>query len=74
MSTNLEYRERAEASDFDDSTLVSRDLARHLNPPADTVYPLEYSFHLLGNLGVQTVLEYGCGDGENTVALAARPT
>jgi hypothetical protein len=23
-------------------------------------------------VSVQTVLEYGCGDGENTVALAAR--
>ncbi|HEX8148909.1 MAG TPA: methyltransferase domain-containing protein [Pyrinomonadaceae bacterium] len=79
MSTNLEYRESAEvrrsaaeASHFDDSNLVSPDLKRYLDPPADTVYPLEYSFHLLGDVRGLTVLEYGCGDGENTVALAAR--
>lgn len=79
MSTNLEYRERAEversaaeASHFDDSNLVSRDLSRYLDPPADTVYPLEYSFHLLGDVSGKTILEYGCGDGENTVVLAAR--
>lgn len=79
MATNLEYRERAEversaaeASHFDDSNLVSPDLARYLDPPADTFYPLEYSFHVLGDVRGKTVLEYGCGDGENTVALAAR--
>lgn len=79
MSSNLEYRERAEvarsaaeASHFDDSNLLSPDLKRYLDPPADTVYPLEYSFHLLGDARGLTVLEYGCGDGENTVALAAR--
>ena len=79
MSTNLEHRERAEversaaeASHFDGLNLVSPGLARYLDPPADTIYPLEYSFHLLGDVRGLTVLEYGCGDGENTVALATR--
>jgi ubiquinone/menaquinone biosynthesis C-methylase UbiE len=79
MSTELERWERAEversaseASHFDASRLVSADLSRYLNPPADTCYPLEYSFHLLGDVRGQTVLEYGCGDGENTAALARR--
>ena len=79
MSTELERWERAEversaseASHFDTTRLVSADLSRYLNPPADTCYPLEYSFHLLGDVRGLTVLEYGCGDGENTVALAKR--
>jgi SAM-dependent methyltransferase len=78
MSTNLKHRERAEversaaeASHFDDSNLIAPDLSRYLDPPADTFYPLEYSFQLLGDVRGLTVLEYGCGDGENTVALAA---
>jgi SAM-dependent methyltransferase len=81
MSTNLEHWERAEversaaeASHFDDSNLVISDLARYLDPPADTVHALEYCYHLLGDAGGLTVLEYGCGDGENTVALARRGT
>lgn len=79
MSSDLERWERAEversaaeASHFDASALRSSDLSRYMNPPADTVYPLEYSFHLLGDVRGKTVLEYGCGDGENTVALARR--
>ncbi len=79
MTSDLERWERAEversaseASHFDASRLVSADLSRYMNPPADTCYPLEYSFHLLGDVRGKTVLEYGCGDGENTVALARR--
>lgn len=45
---------------------------RYLNPPADTVYPLEYAFHVLGDVKGKTILEYGCGDGVNTVLLANR--
>lgn len=78
MSSDLERRERAEversaaeAARFD-AGLHSSDLARYMNPPADTCYPLEYSFHLLGDARGLTILEYGCGDGENTVALAKR--
>lgn len=78
MSSDLERRERAEversaaeAARFD-AGLHSSDLARYMNPPADTCYPLEYSFHLLGDARRLTILEYGCGDGENTVALAKR--
>lgn len=79
MPSDLEHWERAEversaaeASHFDASALVTSDLSRYMDPPADTVYPLEYSFHLLGDVRGLTVLEYGCGDGENTVALARR--
>lgn len=51
---------------------TEQNLARYLNPPADTPFPLEYAFHLLGNIEGRTVLDYGCGNGENSVPLARR--
>ena len=79
MSSHLTEWERAEversaveASQVDADALVSADLSRYINPSADTAYPLEYSFHLLGDIHGLNILEYGCGDGENTAALAQR--
>jgi SAM-dependent methyltransferase len=45
---------------------------RYLNPPPDTPYPLEYAFHLLGDIRGRTVLDLGCGTGENIVPLVER--
>jgi SAM-dependent methyltransferase len=47
-------------------------LARYLAPPPTTVYPLEYSFSLLGDVAGKRVLDFGCGSGENCVVLARR--
>src|SRR6476620_9880447 len=47
-------------------------LRRYLNPPADTPFPLEYAFHLIGNVAGRTVLDYGCGNGENSLPLVTR--
>jgi SAM-dependent methyltransferase len=47
-------------------------LRRYLDPPADAPHPLEYAFHLLGDLRGKTVLDLGCGDGENLVPLVTR--
>lgn len=47
-------------------------IQRYLAPPADTPYPLEYAFHLLGDIRGKTVLDFGCGTGENIVALVER--
>jgi SAM-dependent methyltransferase len=47
-------------------------LRRYLNPPADTPYPLEFAFHEFGDVSGKTVLDYGCGKGENSLPLAAR--
>ncbi len=46
--------------------------SRYAAPSADTVHPLEYAFHLLGDVRGKTILEYGCGDGVNTICLANR--
>jgi len=49
-----------------------RNLARYLNPPRDTAFPLEYAFSLLGDISGQTVVDFGCGSGENTLPLLRR--
>jgi 2-polyprenyl-3-methyl-5-hydroxy-6-metoxy-1,4-benzoquinol methylase len=51
---------------------LSTDLDRYLNPPADTAYPLEYAYYLLGDVRGKTVLDIGCGSGENLVSLTQR--
>ena len=45
---------------------------RYLNPRPDTAFPLEYSFSLLGDIRGKTVLDFGCGSGENIVPLVQR--
>jgi ubiquinone/menaquinone biosynthesis C-methylase UbiE len=52
--------------------MSDRNLRRYLNPPADTPFPLEYAFHLIGEVEGRTVLDYGCGNGENSLPLVAR--
>lgn len=67
-------RSAAEAAHVDRSALVmdADNLARYLDPPEGTCYPLEYAYHLLGDVRGKLVLEYGCGDGLNTLVLAKR--
>jgi SAM-dependent methyltransferase len=81
MPTALNEWERAEversASEASNTNLASlianqADVARYLDPPSVTNYPLEYSFYLLGDVRGKNVLEYGCGNGENTYLLARR--
>lgn len=45
-------------------------IQRYLEPPENTFYPLEYAYHLLGDVSGKTVLDYGCGAGENSVLVA----
>jgi SAM-dependent methyltransferase len=52
--------------------LAPVDISPYLDPPPDTPYALRYAFHLLGDIRCKTVLELGCGSGENTVPLLAR--
>jgi len=77
---SLDERERAEihrsACDARQSTkpllVPAETIARYRDSAATTVFPLEYAFHLLGDVNGKTVLEYGCGGGTYTVALAQR--
>ena len=67
-------RSAAEAERVDVRSLRASEenLAKYVNPPFDTLFHLEYAFHLLGDVAGQEVLEYGSGWGENTIVLAHR--
>ena len=47
-------------------------IVRYIDPPADTAYPLEYAYHILGDVRGKTVLDFRCGWGENTLLLLHR--
>lgn len=66
-------RSAHEASQANGHLLMSPEtVARYRAPPETTAFPLEYAFHLLGDVDGKTIVEYGCGDGLNTVVLAGR--
>ena len=67
-------RSAVEAELTPDETLrVPRDIyARYVSPPADTAYPLEFAFHLLGGVRGKRILDLGCGSGGNTALLVNR--
>jgi len=66
-------RSAVEAARRTEPIVVDRSqLVRYADPPGDTIFPLEYSFHLLGPVRGLTILDYGCGAGEDLVHLAAR--
>ena len=46
--------------------------ARYAAPPADTAYPLEFAYHLLGDVEGRSVVDFGCGSGANTALLTNR--
>jgi SAM-dependent methyltransferase len=50
---------------------ASATFKRYAATSADTPYPLEYAFHLLGNVSERRVLDLGCGTGANSALLAA---
>jgi SAM-dependent methyltransferase len=64
----VEARRTAEES----LRISARTFARYEHPPASTAYPLEYSYHLLGDVRGLHILDFGCGTGGNSALLAHR--
>jgi ubiquinone/menaquinone biosynthesis C-methylase UbiE len=57
----------------DEALRVTPDIfARYARPPADTAYPLEFAYHLLGDVAGKRIVDFGCGSGANTALLANR--
>lgn len=52
-------------------SMSAANIRRYDRPPADAMYPLEYAFHLLGNVRGRRLLNLGCGEGFDAVILAA---
>jgi ubiquinone/menaquinone biosynthesis C-methylase UbiE len=67
-------RSAFEASHINASTLrySENNIVRYLDAADDAFHALEYSHHLLGDIQGQTVLDFGCGSGKNSVLLARR--
>jgi 2-polyprenyl-3-methyl-5-hydroxy-6-metoxy-1,4-benzoquinol methylase len=56
-----------------DSSLIMPkwNIERYRRPKATTPFPLEFAFHLLGDVRGKTIMDLGCGEGLNTVILAS---
>jgi SAM-dependent methyltransferase len=63
------HRSASEASKIKHQPI---NIARYLNPPRMTAFPLEYAFYLLGDVRGKTVVDLGCGSGEELVVLVER--
>ncbi len=61
----------AQKRETEELRLSPATVERYLTPPFDTPYQLEYAYHLLGDVKGKTVLDYGCGAGENSVLIAS---
>jgi SAM-dependent methyltransferase len=84
MSTDLALKQNWEAAEIHrsgieahltpDSRLVAdeKNVARYLNPGLHTAFPLEYAYARLGDVHGRTVVDFGCGSGENSLLLARR--
>ncbi len=70
---HLADRDRIEiersAAEAAKTALAPVEIERYLSPPSDTPYPLEYAYYLLSDVRGKTVLDLGCGSGENLIPL-----
>jgi SAM-dependent methyltransferase len=75
-SSSLSERDRAEiersAAEAAKVSLTPIEVDRYLNPSGNTPHGLEYAFYLLGDVRGKSVLDLGCGTGENVIPLAKR--
>lgn len=65
-------RSAQEASSAPLDELLVRDTSRYMDPPPECWYPLEFAYHLLGDVRGKMVLDFGAGQGENTLLLAKK--
>jgi len=65
-------RSEAERTSIESLYVPDANRERYRNPPADTPYPLEYVYHVLGDVSGQVVLDLGCGKGGNSLLVALR--
>ncbi len=76
MTDQLSVRDRSEvarsASEATKIVVKAAAIDRYQNPPAGTAFPLEYAFYLLGDIRDKTVLDLGCGAGEELIPLLSR--
>lgn len=62
----------AQKVSIDNLIVDEKNINRYISPPKETSYYLEYSYFLLGDVKGKTVLDYGCGTGNNSLVLAKR--
>ncbi|MGH9434144.1 MAG: class I SAM-dependent methyltransferase, partial [Terriglobia bacterium] len=65
-------RESEQVYSHEVTVASAKNVRRYMNPPATTRLFLEYAFHLLGDIRGKTILDVGCGGGENSILLAHR--
>ena len=54
-----------------DLIMKRSDIDRYDHPSDSTPFPLEYAFHLLGDVEGKTVIDFACGTGVKTAVLAS---
>ncbi|HEX3322138.1 MAG TPA: methyltransferase domain-containing protein [Terriglobales bacterium] len=72
LSAQAQDELRRSAAEASKIVIAPVDVDRYLNPSPDTPFPLEYAFHLLGDVHGKTVLDLGCGSGETLIPLVHR--
>lgn len=69
LAAELEYQARHAAGVADIKPVLAATLERYRTCPEAEIYRKEFVFRLIHDLQPRTILDFGCGDGENSVQL-----